>query len=844
MKTTRFRLSAASATAAACLVIAAFQSRAQEIAPPPDGPIGDAGVPNFPQNDGYDALTRGALHEAFASPYVSDPAPGVIVEEQPPEPIDEVPPGQMPAGESIVWIPGYWGWDPDEDDFIWISGVWRDVPADRRWIPGYWTGVDEGWQWVPGFWTSAETDQLVYRPVPPETLEQGPNVAPPDGDYFWIPGCWLWQEVQYEWRPGYWAPSIADWVWIPDQHIWTPYGCVFVPGYWDFALVDRGMMFAPVHFTSAVYREPAFRYVPTVVIDPAPLLIHLFVSPTYSHYYYGDYYAFQPRGPQFDFYPWYAYHDRPSLYDPLLTYYQWSYARQDVNIVQRLYSWNQYFVRHEDYRPPHTFRAQREFLARIDRDSIPIQPTTLAFGQTLPDYIESRSSHVDFRPVTEPTRERIVERTQALQQFQQERSRFEVATTAPDRGDLTLPRGDENRPGRADARSRRTLELPGATIVGDAGRPRETLPGREPGETETPDATTPEGEAGSRRPQLPPRPEPSVGDDAVRPGDRSAGNRGPRDREPGVDRPDEGRPDLDRPGRDADRPGFEGDEPGRDRPDAPGLDRPGLDRPGLDRPSQERPGQGRPDMDRSGQERSGDEQPARDRPRPGQRSGDRPDIDRPDATDRRPETSRPGDRAGVPGERQGPQFPRFGTNRGRDRDVGGESGTEVRPERPDINIRPDQRTGDEAQRERGRTGRSGFDPFGALPPGLGEGAAPDRPDRTPGTGSPLEREPRGRQRGPDLPSPDLPRPGSVPRAGNAPGAVPGAGERPAPQQPRADRPQVDRPGAGNNSNAGRSATPPNRPQTPPPSSPQANPNRPEAPPAANPPAKKPKDEKK
>src|SRR6516165_4211700 len=74
--------------------------------------------------EGVEQLARGPVHEAFAQPSVRSPRPSPIVPKQPPDPIEEMPPDQKPEGANVVWIPGYWVWDEDRNDFIWESGVW------------------------------------------------------------------------------------------------------------------------------------------------------------------------------------------------------------------------------------------------------------------------------------------------------------------------------------------------------------------------------------------------------------------------------------------------------------------------------------------------------------------------------------------------------------------------------------------------------------------------------------------------------------------------------------------------------------------------------------------------
>ena len=79
---------------------------------------------------GSEVLARGPVHEAFAKPVTMDPEAPVLVPKQPPEALQEVPPPEKPAGADIVWVPGYWAWDADRNDFIWVSGCWRN--ADRK----------------------------------------------------------------------------------------------------------------------------------------------------------------------------------------------------------------------------------------------------------------------------------------------------------------------------------------------------------------------------------------------------------------------------------------------------------------------------------------------------------------------------------------------------------------------------------------------------------------------------------------------------------------------------------------------------------------------------------------
>ena len=133
-------------------------------------------------------------------------------------------------------------------------------------------------------------------------MEAGPNIDAPSADHTWLPGCWVWQQNRYAWRPGYWAAAQPNWVWIPAHYVWTPRGYVFVDGYYDYSVARRGVLFAPVYFNSSIYSQRGFSYSPVTVINPAVFTSHLFLRPSYGHYYFGDYYganyasAGSPRG--------------------------------------------------------------------------------------------------------------------------------------------------------------------------------------------------------------------------------------------------------------------------------------------------------------------------------------------------------------------------------------------------------------------------------------------------------------------------------------------------------------------------------------------------------------------
>ncbi len=186
-------------------------SRLLAQAPPPPAPTNDYAQPSQPAQSGAgeqapagnqagpEVLTRGPVHEAFAEVISYDAKPGQIVAKEPPKAIEEVPPAEKPEGD-YTWIPGYWAWDQDRENFIWVSGAWRIPPPSTTWVPGYWNQVANGYQWVGGYWGPAanmatagvSTSETVYLPQPPQSVESGASTAPPSADHFWVPGYWYW----------------------------------------------------------------------------------------------------------------------------------------------------------------------------------------------------------------------------------------------------------------------------------------------------------------------------------------------------------------------------------------------------------------------------------------------------------------------------------------------------------------------------------------------------------------------------------------------------------------------------------------------------------------------------
>lgn len=275
-----------------------------------------------------EVLDKGPIHEAFAEPISIDKQNREIAVKQPPEPVNELPPQQQPDGQNVQWIPGYWMWDQGRDDYVWVSGMWRDVPPGRKWVPGEWQQVDGGFQWVPGFWADAKQDQVQLLPEPPATLENGPTSPSPGDNYLWAPGNWYWQNGDYVWQPGYWYEANPNWVWVPNHYSYANNGYCFVSGYWDYQPYDRGWLYAPVYWGAGYRGGYGYGfYRPRSVINTALLIANLAVYRPWGHYYYGSWGVgypgwLQPWG--YNYGQWGFRGGNYFGYDPLWSYFRWS----------------------------------------------------------------------------------------------------------------------------------------------------------------------------------------------------------------------------------------------------------------------------------------------------------------------------------------------------------------------------------------------------------------------------------------------------------------------------------------------------------------------------------------
>ncbi|MFC1838741.1 hypothetical protein ACFL1N_04110 [Thermodesulfobacteriota bacterium] len=345
--------------------------------------------PPIPAEEQPEVLTRGPVNEAFAQPVSMEEDDGFIAPEAPPADIEEVPPEEEPVGEQFAWIPGYWAWDSDRDEYIWISGCWRAVPPGKYWVPGYWTEVEDGWRWVAGFWAPVGNEEIEYLPAPPAVAYIEPVTTVPDK--IWVSPCWYWSHGRYTLRSGYWIAAREDWVWVPSHYVWTPRGYVFVTGHWDYPFHRRGVLFAPLHFPGHTYRRVGFSCSLSIVIDIGNLEFSLFTRPKYRHYYFGDYYDSFYIG--IGIFPWFECVTRHTWYDPIYLHDRWRHRKDKPH--WRQHERLEYARRRADkkLRPPRTYRELERKINKVTKS----RRKSFEVAAPMKKFVEKKITKIKFR---------------------------------------------------------------------------------------------------------------------------------------------------------------------------------------------------------------------------------------------------------------------------------------------------------------------------------------------------------------------------------------------------------------------------------------------------------------
>jgi hypothetical protein len=256
-----------------------------------------------------------------------------------------------------------------------------------------------------------------YLPEPPASVENGPTTAATSADQIWHPGSWLWQQNRYAWSPGYWAAGQSNWNWIPPHYIWTPRGYVFVDGYHDYSVARRGVLFAPVYFRNSAYAQRGFTYSPLTAINASVFSNHLFLRPSYGHYYFGDYYGSSYASAGYT--PGFSYNSSRSGYDPFYAQDRWT-NRQNGAWEKSYQSSYQNRFDNENARPPRTWAEQRARLAKPG-----INQQNIGVATSLDDLSRSQESALRLQKLDAAQRQQYTDRRQLLSQQREQREQLE-----------------------------------------------------------------------------------------------------------------------------------------------------------------------------------------------------------------------------------------------------------------------------------------------------------------------------------------------------------------------------------------------------------------------------------
>ncbi|MCX5643498.1 MAG: hypothetical protein NTZ17_02260 [Phycisphaerae bacterium] len=461
--------------------------------------------PATPAEEQPEVLTSGPVHEAFAEPVNLQVQAGLVVPDQPPAKIEEVPPVDRPQGAQFVWVPGYWAWDAGRNGYLWVSACWRAAPANMYWVPGYWAKVPEGWEWVAGFWAPTGAQKIQYLPAPPALDDVQPPGLPPSPDSIWVPSCQYWSQDHYVPRAGYWMQEKPGWVWVPSHYVWTPRGYVFVGGHWDYSLDRRGVLFAPVYFPRSVYTRPGFSYSPSIVIDIGILEVSLFTYPRYSHYCFGDYYddAYLRLG----IFPRFESEGSRTWYDPIFEYDRWQNRRTDPRWEEN--ERHQYDLRRADtsLRPARTYHEMVARQAKLPE----AQRRDHQMAQPLSRVVANKATPLKFEPVSSSERKKITTQATNLHKFRDQRNSWEspaaskktMQPLAESKGAVTPPsERRESAPASVDRRGPTTG--PAASTPtdrkGPATSPTASTPTDRKGPATGPTASTPTDRKGPATP--------------------------------------------------------------------------------------------------------------------------------------------------------------------------------------------------------------------------------------------------------------------------------------------------------------------------------------------------------
>ena len=246
----------------------------------------------------------------MADPVTAQPVPGPVVPKEPPPNISEDPPAQKPDIDNVQWVPGYWAGDAPQQQFLWISGVYRVPPQDRNYIPGYWTTSEDGCAGCPDSGRAAKYRIPPIRLSPPLARQWRPDLEAPTTIRSTSPGPDLAARslrlaARLLVRRAGWPRLDSALLSVDAERLRLRRWLLGLSA----ARSRRDV--APVYFSQPLWNNSNWSYQPSYVVSPSSFLDSAFTNG--PGFYFGNYYGNAGAG----FNPWYAGRGR---YDPTFGY--------------------------------------------------------------------------------------------------------------------------------------------------------------------------------------------------------------------------------------------------------------------------------------------------------------------------------------------------------------------------------------------------------------------------------------------------------------------------------------------------------------------------------------------
>jgi DNA segregation ATPase FtsK/SpoIIIE-like protein len=140
----------------------------------------------------------------------------------PPDPLEEDIP--VAPNENMFWVPGYWFYSTDLEDYEWIGGEWMEMDPNWILVPAHYVWRPEGYVFIFSYWDwpidqrgkayatvridAKERTEVIYEPqimIDPVIIVKSQIVYYPNYLYFYY--------HHYHFHPEFWteAPFVPPW---------------------------------------------------------------------------------------------------------------------------------------------------------------------------------------------------------------------------------------------------------------------------------------------------------------------------------------------------------------------------------------------------------------------------------------------------------------------------------------------------------------------------------------------------------------------------------------------------------------------------------------------------------